>query len=373
MKITLIGPIYPYRGGIAHHTTRLAVALEKAGHSIQIISFRRQYPKWLYPGKTDKDPSRKPLWHPQNTQYVLDPILLNTWLQSIWEINRFSPDRVVIQWWTTFWAPAYSVLTHFLQKRYSVTFIIHNVTPHEEHFWDPYLAKLALQEGSHFIVHTKREQKRLERILPHHCITLTPHPTYDIFKENSISKEQARKLLDLPAGHDHPVALFFGLVRPYKGLRYAIETIAYLHKQNMDVFLLVAGEFWEDENLYRDLIQKLGIAHLVKIDNRYIPNEEIATYFSAADVFLAPYVGGTQSGALRLAMGFGLPLVASNTIFTMSDIPPGYPAQIVPTGDIRALAKAIQAKWNVPHTPAKATLSMANWDTLAKVILRGVQ
>jgi len=126
VKIAVIGPVYPYRGGIAHFTSLLSSKLINAGHDTTIISFRRQYPAWLYPGKTDKDPSKPVI--KLETKFTLDPIYPWTWIGTVNEIKRINPDLILIAWWTTFWAPGFWTVAKLLtRKHYKVVFLIHNV------------------------------------------------------------------------------------------------------------------------------------------------------------------------------------------------------------------------------------------------------
>jgi glycosyltransferase involved in cell wall biosynthesis len=170
MKICIVGPVYPYRGGIAHYTSRLAQALERHGHAIQVISFRRQYPALLYPGKTDKDPSSDAIRVP--AQYILDPLYPWTWWQAAKLISGAKPDMALFQWWSTFWAPAYFGVARRLSP-VPVAFLIHNVLPHESKPWDASLARLALGQGRGFIVQTARERERLQQLVA--IIPCIPH------------------------------------------------------------------------------------------------------------------------------------------------------------------------------------------------------
>jgi glycosyltransferase involved in cell wall biosynthesis len=128
VRLSIVGPVYPYRGGIAHYTMHLARKLIACGHEIQVISFYRQYPAWLYPGESDKDPSDNPMIVP--AEYLLAPLLPWTWVKAARRIREFEPDIVVIQWWTTFWAPAFWLLAKWLRNRgLQVIYMIHNVLP----------------------------------------------------------------------------------------------------------------------------------------------------------------------------------------------------------------------------------------------------
>jgi glycosyltransferase involved in cell wall biosynthesis len=312
MRITIIGPVFPYRGGIAHHTTLLARSIEESGHDVQLISFRRQYPTLLYPGQSDKDPSSNPL--EVRALFSLDPFYPWTWTISISNIVSFSPEAVIIPWWTTFWSPAFWFLAYSLRKRnIIVIFLIHNVVPHESKPWDKWLSCQVLRYGNSFVVQSLHEQKQLVKLLPGRRLFICPHPVYDFFSRSAITKAKARKLLGVDA--DKLILLFFGIVRPYKGLKILVESVANLIAAGTDLHLLVAGEFWEDKTPYLRQIHKLGLDKVITIDDRYIPNEEVATSFTAADIFIAPYISGTQSGAVNIALGFGLPIVASDKAF----------------------------------------------------------
>lgn len=361
MRITLVGPVFPFRGGIAHFTVMLARSLTEAGHILQLISFRRQYPQWLYPGQSDRDPSHAPIDFP--AEYVLDPIDLLTWKKTTRQVSEFHPDLVVVSWWITFWAPAFAALANDLQRKgLPIVFLIHNVIPHEARFWDQWLTQSTLNHGNYFIVMTTQQEKRLLEIIPEAKTWLCPHPVYDMFASQPLSKSSARQRLGI--SQEEKVVLFFGIVRPYKGLRDLLTAISLLKEQGKSFFLVVAGEFWQDISKYQQQIQHLSLENQVRLENRYIPNEEVGIFFSAADVFVAPYTGGTQSGAVKIAMSFHLPLVVTETIAENISAQEANGLCIVPPGDPYALAKGIQSLLAEPakpvtiHSPAETGWKM---------------
>lgn len=367
MKYSLVGPVYPYRGGIAHYTTCLARALMNHGHQVQIISFRRQYPNWLYPGKSDRDPSQQPL--KIDAQFDLDPINPWTWLKTAKIIRQHQPDATIISWWTTFWAPSFWALSFQLRRScIPVIFLIHNVLPHEVHMWDVWLAKTTLKNGSVHIVQSYREQQRLLALLPNSMVRYHPHPIYPFFNGQPLPQNEVKEKLGIPL--DRKVILFFGIVRPYKGLKYLIEAIARLISQGKNVHLLIAGEFWENKRPYLQQIHALGISNRITIDDRYIPNEELRWYFSTADLFVAPYSNGTQSGVVTLALAFGLPVVLTDKI--AQGLPEGtYNLRIVPSEDPEALAQGIEEViLNLPsnHIPPPKTFD-EGWSKLVSTII----
>ena len=367
MKISLIGPVYPYRGGISQIHTLLGEALEHAGHEIQVISFKRQYPAWLYPGQNDKDPSLKESNLP--TSYFLDPLYPWTWWKASQAILEFHPDLVIFQWWTVFWAPAWAWICWQLHRYGLKTmFFIHNVLPHESKFADPVLARLALSRADEYITLTEREHKRLKDLFSGFSkpIFTTPLPVYQLGTKPPVSKKDARTQLGL--AEEQPIVLFLGLVRPYKGLQYLIEACGQLIEEPSRPLLVIAGEFWEDPKIYQTQIRKLDLDDWVRIENRYVPYEEAALWFNAADLFVAPYIGGTQSAALRVALGYGLPVIATDRItaeFNGMDTP-GLKA--VPPGDSRALAVAIHKELSRPTLTANKSLVENGWDPIVNII-----
>lgn len=308
MKVVLVGPVYPYRGGIAHYTTMLYRAFLERGHNVLMISFKRQYPRWLYPGRSDRDPSKQPLVV-EDAKYWIDSLNPFTWLATFWRIWHYKPDAIILQWWTTFWAPVWFTIgvLNRLWLRKPLFYICHNVLPHETRRWDTLLTKVVLCWGSNFIVQSPQEKHRLLSLLPHAQVNIIPHPVYDMFAHQKIAKEEARKRLGLPT--DVPILLFFGIVREYKGLRDILAAIPEIRKQLGKVMLLIAGEFWDNKQHYLEIISQTGIEDSVVIEDRYIPNEEIGLYFSAADALIVPYRQLTGSGVVQLARGFRTPVI----------------------------------------------------------------
>jgi glycosyltransferase involved in cell wall biosynthesis len=362
MKITLIGPVYPYRGGIAHYNASLAQALVDAKHTVRLISFRRQYPSRLYPGESDKDPSAEPLSFP--AEYILDPLYPWTWLHAACIIRRDLPDLVVFHWWTTFWAPAFTSLAWLIHRKVQVAYLIHNVIPHEAKAWDRWMARRTLTQGHAFIVQTPQEQKRLLAIIPQANVKFCTLPMFRPFSDQVITKTEARKQLGLPGGNI--ILLCFGIVRPYKGLKILIEAMASVPEP---VHLIVAGEFWEDKTAYLRQIEELHLSKQVTILDRYIPNEEAHRLFSAADALIAPYVDGTQSAAAGVALGYKLPLIVTDIVAAGID-PVNHPRlQVVPAGDAAALTLAISSFVERLPALAEPTLSIPDdWGKLVNII-----
>jgi len=370
VKLALVGPFYPFRGGLAHHSACLAQALARGGHELQLHSFHRFYPGWLYPGRSSRDPSLRPQLLP--AERLLDPLAPWSAARAAQRILAAGCEAAVMQWWTPFWAPVLAPLAAQLRRAgLPVAFIVHNVLPHERRPLDAWLARRTLAQATVCLVHSAAQGQRLAALLGDSAapIVHAPHPLYDLFRDGWQPPHAARARLGLP--QDEIILLAFGLVRPYKGLDVLLAALAQLARQGRAPFLAVAGEWWQARRPFERRIDRLGLGGRVRIEDRYIPDEQAALWFSAADLFSAAYTAGTQSGALKLALGWGLPCIASPYA-----IDPGeadYPhLWRVPAGDVTALAAAIAAAQAV-RPPRRAPDAAAGWDALAAAVLRSLE
>lgn len=304
-KIILIGPVYPYKGGISHYTGLMYRELAKR-YDVEMISYKMQYPRFLF-HKEQRDYSNDS-FKIESAKYMLHTANPFNIIRTARYIRRRRPDLVLIQWWHPYFAPCYFLLTHFMGKQ-NVTFVCHNVFPHERFPLDRFLTRLALNNTSHFIVHAAEEAKELEKIKPDPDYLVTPHPTYNAFRFENLNKEQARQELRIDA--DERILLFFGYVREYKGLKYLLRAMPAICKEEDKVRLWVVGEFGADREEYRALIEELGIATCVRVVDSYTPDREVEKYFAAADLVVLPYVSATQSGIVQIAYGFTKPVIVT--------------------------------------------------------------
>lgn len=341
MKIAVVGPTYPYRGGIAHYSTLLVQHLRAAGHHTRFYSFVRQYPRWLFPGKTDRDPSSAPLR--VECEYVLDPINPWTWWQLCRKLRADNPEVVLLQWWVPYWTPSLAMISRWIKRntRSQILFVCHNVIPHEGGgFLDKRLALTVLRYGDAFIVHSEQDRYLLRALLPNARVYKSHHPTYAPLADQSHTTPSTtlREELGLPT--DQPLLLFFGFVRAYKGLEYLIQALPRIRTQ-FPAHLLVVGEFWLSPEFFARYATEFGVRDAVTFINRYVPNEELRDYFDLADVVVLPYVSATQSGVAQLAFGFGKPVITTRVGGLHEIIEDGVTGLIVPPQDGPALADAV--------------------------------
>lgn len=320
-KTVLIGPVYPFRAGIAYCTTRLAEELR-----CEVISFKRQFPRFLYPGGDDVDPTLPRA----NARFVLDIVNPFTWLRTALTLRREKPDAVIFVWWVWVWALPYLTLMVLLPKKTRVILQCHNIGDKEPAAWKRILSNLVLRRGDVLVVHAKTEAEDAKRRTTRPIVS-TFLPVHELGGAIP-SRADARKQLGLKGN----VALFFGHVRPFKGLDIALRAWPELKS---DVTLVVAGEaWWKSEDDYRRLAKGLDN---IRFDFRFIPDAEIATYFAAADVILAPYRIEAQSGVALTAFHFARPVIATRVGGLPEIIEEGRNGMLVPAEDPAALAKAV--------------------------------
>lgn len=336
MEICLIGPTYPFRGGISHYTTLLYRHLCNR-HKVVFFSFKRQYPKWLFPGKTDIDPSRFPI-QGNNIDRIIDSLNPFSWLKVAHRVIKLQPNILIIPWWVSFWATQFYIISLFVKlfSKTKILFLCHNVVEHESKWIDKWLTRIVLRNGDFYIVHSTEDQQSLLSIFPEAKAIKIFHPTYDIFNLGDFDSNRIRRKY----GIEGNVILFFGFVREYKGLRYLIKALPEVLSKT-DVTLLIAGEFWENKNEYLDLINNLGMEDKIIIIDDYIPNEEVGFYFSAADLIVQPYVSATGSGIIQIAFGFNKPVVVTNVGSLSEVIEDRKTGYLVPPESSHDLAEAI--------------------------------
>lgn len=307
LKIALIGPVYPYKGGISHYTGLLYKALLKNGCETVLHSYKFQYPKFLY--KKEQKDERNQQFKIEGVNYSIHTLNPINWVRAAGLIKKDKPDLIVIQWWHPYFAPCYFALCK-LMRRQKKLFVCHNVFPHERFPLDKTLTKLVLKQGDYFITQSQMDAKDLLSIIHDAKFAVTPHPTYNAFKIVDMSKAEARKILNID--ETARVLLFFGFVREYKGLKYLLKAMPDIKKRISDVQLWVVGDFGNDRESYLDLIESLDIKENVKVVEGYIADAEVEKYFASCDLVVLPYISATQSGIVQIAYGFTKPVLVTD-------------------------------------------------------------
>ncbi|MEI6777232.1 MAG: glycosyltransferase [Chloroflexales bacterium] len=342
MRISVVGPTYPFRGGIAHYTTFMVRQLRAAGYAAPLYSFTRQYPRWLVGGRSDRDPSSSPLR--VDCEYILDPINPFTWWQLYRRVRADHPDVLILQWWVPYWTPCLTVISSLIKRNTmtKIMFICHNVVPHEGGgVIDRRLALTVLRLGDALLVHSEQDRYRLLALLPNARVIKAQIPSYSELVRHDDSSRVAALRRDLGIAEHAPVLLFFGFVRPYKGLEYLIQAMARVRERLPDAHLLVVGEFWTSPEFYQRYASEFGVAQAMTVVNRYVPNEDLQPYFDLADVVVLPYVSATQSAVVQLAFGFGKPVITTRVGGLYEVVEDGVNGLVVPPQDEGALAEAI--------------------------------
>jgi glycosyltransferase involved in cell wall biosynthesis len=309
-KVIIIGPAHPLRGGgITTFNQRLAQEFLSQGYNCSIVSFSLQYPSLLFPG---------------TTQYTTDPppegikiySLINSinpfnWFKVGKKIRKWEPDIVVVRYWMPFMAPALGTILRQIKKnKHSrIISITDNVIPHEKKFFDTPFTHYFLKACDAVVTMSDKVLRDLKKFDNKKRVKLVSHPLYDNFGK-PVEKNIARNHLHLKP--DDKIILFFGFIRKYKGLDLLLEAMADKKIQQENIKLLVAGEFYEDEKMYKDIIQKHKIESSIILHTHFIQDAEVRYYLSACDGIVQPYRDATQSGVTPLAYHFEKPMIVTN-------------------------------------------------------------
>ncbi len=315
-KIVIVGTAYPMRGAMAQLNSILYRHLSEISN-VKIYSFKRQYPEFLFPGKTQYESGEPAVRIPDDKNIVsIDSINPFNWILSALKIRKEKPDLLIYRYWIPFFAPCFFVIS-FVVKLFSHTkilFICDNVIPHEKRFGDKFLTKLGFSIVNYFIVQSKTVENDLKNFNKNNKpYILTPHPLYNVFGEK-LDKTEAKNILQREYNinlHDSKIILFFGYIRKYKGLMFLLDALPDLIKQH-NVRLIIAGEFYESEIPYRQKIKDLNIEGNIILLSSFMPENKVRYFFSACDCLVLPYINATQSGIVPLAYFYDKPVIVTN-------------------------------------------------------------
>lgn len=309
MKITILGTAYPYRGGLAAFNERLAQEFVKEGDNVTIETFTLQYPNFLFPGKTQYSSEQAP----ENLQIQRSVSSVNpfNWLSVGRKIAKDAPDILIIKFWLPFMAPCFGTIARKVRKngKTKVISILDNIIPHEKRLADKLLSNYFVGAVDGFIAMSKSVLSDLDLFDKQKPRCFCPHPLYDNFGKK-LAKSDAIKNLQLDEKTQY--ILFFGFIRDYKGLDLLLEAMANNKLKDKNLKLIVAGEFYNNADKYFELEKNFNVADKIIWRNDFIPDSQVATYFSAADIIVQPYKSATQSGVTQIAYHFEKPMLVTN-------------------------------------------------------------
>ncbi|MCS6917076.1 MAG: glycosyltransferase [Chitinophagales bacterium] len=304
--ITLVGTAYPYRGGLAAFNERLVAAWRQQGHNARILTFTVQYPRWLFPGRSQFSPRPKPDLPIERAVHSFNPI---NWIQVGRRLRRERPDLVVFKFWLPFMGPCFGTIARMAQQNgvTRIAAILDNVIPHERRFADVALTRYFLKSCHCLAVMSDQVLADLNQLAVDQKVIRLFHPPYDYGP--AVDPLQAQHRLGLEPGFCY--ALFFGFIRRYKGLDLLLQAMADARLSRSKLKLIVAGEFYDAEQPYFDLVARLGLSEQVIFHNHFIADELVPLYFSACDFVVLPYREATQSGIAQIAFQYHKPVMAT--------------------------------------------------------------
>ena len=310
MKIIVLGTSWPYRGGLATFNERLARQFASEGHEVELWTFTLQYPSFLFPGKTQY--TSEPAPADLVIRRVLNSCNPFNWLRVGRAVRKAGPDLLICCYWMSFFAPVYGLVSRMAKRngKMRCVALVHNMIPHEPNILDKLFAPYFVQSQDGFVALSESVVRDIDRLdKAGKPKTFSPHPIYDHYGER-MKKIEACKALGLPANKDY--MLFFGLVRAYKGLDLLLDAFGQVKELLPDLQLIIAGEFYEDEEKYRAQIAQLGLSERVVVRNEFVPDGDLRKYFGAADLIVQPYKTATQSGVTQVAFHFEKPMLVTN-------------------------------------------------------------
>ena len=375
MRLVLVGPTYPLRGGIAQYTTSLFESFSRQ-HSVLLLSFSKQYPTLLFPGKTQEDQSEKPFG--VSHEAPLNSLLPWTWKRTAQRVNSHDPELILFQWWHPVFAYAFADIIRRVKLRSSAValFLCHNVYAHEG-FPLPWgrtverrLIHRAFRQVDGFLVHSLSLAEQVRGFKPKTLVRRIYHPSYSFYSRWDTESEREKE-------RERPSLLFFGNIRRYKGVDVLVRALAVV-QEVLDVEAVIAGEFYIDPGPLRRLADEMGVAHRICWHDRYVSNEHVPALFRNSDVVVLPYRDASQSGVVPLAYEFDVPVIATDVGGLSEVVLESRTGFLVPTDDPRALAEAIiryfqEGRKSEFQQNIRGFKKVLNWDQVVEATLQLVE
>lgn len=367
MRIALLSCFYPFRGGISQFNASLYLELGKS-HTVKAFNFTRQYPEFLFPGKTQyvtKDDDAVPI----ESDALLDTANPFTYGRTYRAIRDWEPDLVIISYWMSYFAPSLGYIARRLRKRCKVISILHNVVPHEPRFFDAPLTRYFLSGCTGNVTLCDEVAEDLKRLSPKAPNITLFHPIYGHFGEK-MPREEAEKALGLKPGMRN--LLFFGLIRDYKGLDILLDAFG---KLDSGYQLIVAGEPYGSFVKYRNIIDRSPAKDRIRLFTRYIKDSEVKVFFSASDLAVLPYRSATQSGISAIAYHFEVPMVVTDVGGLRQSIGDCGTGLVAPKADVDCVVREIRTYFSDANLKTlcvnsiRAEKDRLSWRTFSKRLL----
>jgi len=338
------------------------------GNDCAIYSYSLQYPSIFFPGTSQytKDPPPEGI----KIVSVINSVNPLNWIQTGKALRKENPDLIVVRYWLPFMGPALGTILRQVRKNKhtKIICIADNISPHEKRPGDAQFTRYFIKSVDAFIAMSEKVMNDLKSIEPRKPALLVAHPLYDNFGE-IVPKAKAREKLSIL--QNERVILFFGFIRRYKGLDLLLETMNDPRIRQAGIRLLIAGEFYEDEKSYQELIHKLDLGSSLLLHTLFIPDDEVKFYLSAADAVIQPYRNATQSGVTPLAYHFEKPMIVTN-VGGLPALVPHEQVGLVCNPDPKSIADAILRFYElgedyfIPHL--RAAKQKYSWSTLVETI-----
>jgi glycosyltransferase involved in cell wall biosynthesis len=310
-KIVIIGPVYPYRGGNSIYISYLYDSLIER-FDVKVINYKLLYPSILFPGTTQYDKSGT-IIKKVPSERIINSINPLTWYKAAGIIKKEKPDLVIFDWWHPFFGPCHFTISTILRAdkffKNKIVFITENFLSHEANYTDKILTNLGLRNAEAFVALSDIVQQDIKTTFGNVKVYRSELPIFEYYKLNSLDQETAKR--ELGFNKENKVLLFFGYVRKYKGLDILLRAFKGILEDHPECRLVAAGEFYDNPAEYYKIISDDNLGDKVKILNKFIPNEDVYKYYSAADLVVQPYRSATQSGILNVAYGFLKPVVVT--------------------------------------------------------------
>jgi glycosyltransferase involved in cell wall biosynthesis len=368
-KVIIMGSAWPLRaGGLATFNERLAKQFMEEGYDTSIYTFSLQYPNFLFPGSTQlsNDPAPTQL----KIKACINSINPLNWLKVGNELRKLKPDYIVVRFWMPFFGPCLGTILRIVNRNKftQIICIADNVIPHEKRLGDKVLTKYFFSSIHRFVTMSEKVNKDLKTFTQKPSINIV-HPIYDNFGD-IVSKEEARKYLDLP--ENEKIILFFGFIRKYKGLDLLLEAMNDIRIKEDNIKLLIAGEFYDNKEEYETIISKYNLANSLYLRTQFIDNSEVKYYLGAADFVIQPYKHATQSGVTPLAYHFEKPMLVTN-VGGLADLVPHLKVGVVTEPNAHTIASGIIQLYELGETHFLKQLceekKKLSWDKLTAAII----